>query len=570
MTNNKRLPDQEIRADVVVIGAGPAGIVAALELADRGFDVCLIDSGTKKFSLAIQQLGDSAAFDPDRHAAMNLATRRQLGGATNLWGGRVLPYDPIDFAERDYIPHSDWPIGLDQLSPYYDRASRYFDSGRPLFRTWELQEILQKTIVPGLPDGDVLSSDLERWSLPTNFGREYRSKLERHSRIRLLEGLTCTKIETSSGDKRVVSASVKSLTGEYSSIIAKAYVIACGALETTRLLLNSGNEERGGLGNRSGALGRFYMGHISGRIARIVFSTDPRKTHYGFLRDRNGIYIRPRFTFSSDVQKREKLTNIAMWLVNSRVADHNHRNGVLSFVYLALRSPFGSRFASEAIRQSALKHSEQTSIGRHLFNVIRDFPRTLAFIPSFGFKRFCGRRRVPGFFQYSAANTYDIHYHGEQVPNPESQVTLSNEHDALGVARLTIDLRFSEQDVDSVIRGHDLLDKHLHKYSVGKVEYLAGDSRMHVWNQAADGYHQIGTTRMAKSEDEGVVDENCKVHGVDNLYVASSSAFVSSGQANTTFMIVVFALRLAEYLSKTLEQESPAITTPFDLQTRSV
>ena len=54
---------------------------------------------------------------------------------------------------------------------------------------------------------------------------------------------------------------------------------------------------------------------------------------------------------------------------------------------------------------------------------------------------------------------------------------------------------------------------------------------------------------MAKSAEDGVVDPQCKVHGVDNLYIASSSVFVTSGQANSTFMAVAFALRLVEHLA---------------------
>jgi choline dehydrogenase-like flavoprotein len=71
--------------------------------------------------------------------------------------------------------------------------------------------------------------------------------------------------------------------------------------------------------------------------------------------------------------------------------------------------------------------------------------------------------------------------------------------------------------------------------------------------QAADGYHQAGTTRMSRDPTHGVVDEHLRVHGIDNLHLASGSTFVTSGQANTTFMIVAFALRLADRLHGALQ-----------------
>jgi hypothetical protein len=242
-----------------------------------------------------------------------------------------------------------------------------------------------------------------------------------------------------------------------------------------------------------------------------------------------------------------------MWLVNPTLADHAHRNGVLSFVYLMLSSPLGKYFASEAIRKSAVKLSGTTSIRAHLRNIFCDAINTALFVPSFGVRRFLLKRKVPGFFQPSNANQYDLHYHAEQIPNWESHVTLSNNKDELGMPRLNIDYRFHEQDIDSVIRAHSLLDSHLRQYNVGSLEYTSTNLASSVWDQASDGYHQTGTTRMSTTAKDGVVDVNCKVHGTENLYVVSGSTFVTSGQANTTFLIVVFAIRLAQYLSSRAE-----------------
>jgi choline dehydrogenase-like flavoprotein len=64
-----------------------------------------------------------------------------------------------------------------------------------------------------------------------------------------------------------------------------------------------------------------------------------------------------------------------------------------------------------------------------------------------------------------------------------------------------------------------------------------------------DGIHQSGTTRIADSAERGVLDTDLKVFGTSNLYVCSSSAFPTSGQANPTFLLGAYAVRLAHHLS---------------------
>jgi choline dehydrogenase-like flavoprotein len=333
---------------------------------------------------------------------------------------------------------------------------------------------------------------------------------------------------------------------------ARHYVIACGGLETTRLLLASRAVMPHGIGNHSDQLGRFYMGHISGKIADVVFDTPSGETAYAYERDADGVYVRHRLSFSREALLRERLPNIVGWLVNPEIAKPEHGSGVLSFAYLSLSSPFfGKWFIAEGIRQAAIGKGPRV-VWPHVRNMLRDFPATAAFVPTFAYRRFLVRRKAPGFFVRSAANRYPLQYHGEQVPQPESRVTLGAERDELGMPRLVIDLRYSPQDADGVVRAHELWDAHLRRHGCGRIEYHDGDLRDSIEAQAADGYHQAGTTRMSHDPGDGVVDEHLRVHRIDNLHVASSSAFVTSGQANTTFMIVVFALRLVDRLHDTL------------------
>lgn len=540
----------EVDADVTVVGAGAAGIVLALELARAGKRVTLIESGGLQYSARVQALADTPHLDPMVHPPMSECTRRQVGGTSAIWGGRVVPFDPVDFDERAYMPHSRWPLGYDEVRSFHERACAYLHAGRPEFETRQLPGVRQTSIVPGLPDGDVLSSTLERWSV-MNFGTVYGDELRNSERITLVHGLTCTEImaERIAGGSRVVGIRARTLSGKTVMLKSERYVLACGGLNTTRLLLASDRAHPGGIGNHSGLLGRFYTGHVTGRIAEVRFSTPAHGTVFGFDRDEEGVYARRRFSFSRECQHREELGNIVSWLVNPEISDPAHGNGVLSFAYLALSSPLGKYFASEAIRKAAIKGAVQGGTRAHVLNMLSDLPRTAVFIPTFGYKRFLASRKVPGFFQFSRSNVYTLHYACEQVPNPESRVTLAEDVDELGMRRIRIDHRYGEQDVRNVIRAHELWDAHLRRHNCGELAYIESDLPASIREQAGDGFHQIGTTRMSERPEDGVVGPAGNVHGFDDLFVAGSSAFVTASQANSMFMILVMALRVADRLA---------------------
>ena len=555
--------DTVLRSDVAVVGAGPAGIVTALELAARGFDVLLVESGHEKFDQSAQDLSEAGDLDPDVHAPMSLTVRRQVGGTSVIWGGRCVPLDRIDFDQRSFVSASSWPVSYDELLPYFQRACDWLRCGRAVFDVSGMGH-LPSSIVPGLRDGDMRSSTFERWSLPTNFGREYGRALRTSRRVSVITGLTCTQIACPPGQPRVHHLEGRGLSGKRIRVESRAYVIAGGGLETTRLLLASPGPHGMPLGDHSGHLGSWYMGHVEGVVANIRFLTSPRATVFGYERDVDGTYVRRRMSVSPEIQRKEELPNAAAWLANPELADPRHRSGILSFVYLALTSPAGRRLAPDAQRLSLSGETvpgspyggaEKGPTTAHLQNIARDWASVLRFAAGFGTKRFLARgRRAPGFFVYSKDNVYPLQYHAEQTPNRKSRVTLTSVTDVLGRPKLSIDLQFSQQDVDGVVRSHRVWDSYLRQTGLGCLEYLSEDPESAVWSRIGGGFHQLGTTRMAARADDGVVNENLAVFGVSNLFIASSSVFVTAGQANPTFMIVVLALRLADHLQSVLSR----------------
>lgn len=548
-----------IETDVVVVGAGPIGIATALELTRSGVRVALIESGLEHTEQPAQGL---ATFDSRQddyfHSRSELTVRRQVGGTTALWGGRCVKFDPIDFEDRAITAQAPWPIGYEDVEPYLQRACDWAVCGRAAFNARDIPDLAHRDMVPGLPDDGVRTTDLERWSLPTRFGREYRAALRDAPRLTVWTGLTCTEIVTAKAGDSIDHLVVKTLDGREGRVVATDHVIATGGLEATRLLLASDRYHPAGLGNEGGHLGRWYMAHVEGRVARVHFAAD--EIIYGYERDNEGVYVRRRFTFDPHRQRDFGMPNAAVWLVNPPISDPGHGSGILSGVYLTLISPVGRFMLAEAIREAHTKTDGSPRLVAHLRNIVRDVLPSIRFAVTFFYARFLRKgRKAPGFFLKSADNQYLLHYHGEHLPHWESRVELADERDALGMRRIRTHMHFSEADYASVRKAIVAIDEHLRRHGVGHVEWLTDDveGSVHAYLRENAGFHQAGTTRMSETPEGGVVDPHLQVHGVRGLYVASTSVLPTSSQANPTLLGIALGLRLAQRLKEARMEGMP-------------
>jgi choline dehydrogenase-like flavoprotein len=157
----------------------------------------------------------------------------------------------------------------------------------------------------------------------------------------------------------------------------------------------------------------------------------------------------------------------------------------------------------------------------------------------------------------------------EQAPNPASRVVLSEKRDVFGLPQIALDWRFCDADKRSLRVLMSALDGELRRLSLGRAESSPWLSEEGIpWemdplisNHPVGGYHHMGTTRMAASPREGVVDADCRVHGLGNLYVAGSSVFPTGGWANPTLTILALALRLGDSLTRSIRR-SPSPSAP--------
>lgn len=553
----KPISSNDPSVEFCLVGTGPVGIALALELERRGHDVLVLESGD--IEVKFSEASGAEIVDPHRHVSMDLAVCRALGGTSWTWGGRCVPYDAVDWMQRDFVPESRWPFGPEEVTRWTRRAAEILNCG----------ERFDVPYPSKLIDGLNLDS-VECWSRRSQLMLDRREHILRSERIRLSLKTTVTGMNFSPDGMRVESLEVSTPSGPF-QVRARRFVLAMGGVETTRFLLNVQQKWPARFGGIDGPLGRYYMGHISGKIASVLLDRPRDIKELDFKLDASvGAFYRRRFMFSAEAQLRHRVLNTAFWPDNPAFYDPSHHSGVLSAVFLALAfPPTGRRLLPEGIR---LAHTgpRPYPLGAHMRNAVLGAPRATADLYKILRDRFLRKPRKPGFLVSNSGGCYALHYHAEQVPNLHSRITLSRERDSFGVARARVDLRYTDQDIESVIDSHRLLDQALRANDIGRLSFIYPEKQLRdrVYAQAADGYHQVGSTRMGTDPRTSVVDSDLRVHGIANLFVASSSVFPSSGQANSTFLAVTFALRLAEHLDAQREARNadaiPLSGPPFD------
>jgi choline dehydrogenase-like flavoprotein len=136
----------------------------------------------------------------------------------------------------------------------------------------------------------------------------------------------------------------------------------------------------------------------------------------------------------------------------------------------------------------------------------------------------------------------------EAAPNPDSRIVLGEDLDAFGQRRIELSWNLTELDTKTLRAHLEVATRELGRTLAGRIRGLQGPWTQHI----KPGQHHMGTTRMAEDPASGVVDAHCRVHGIDNLWIAGSSVFPTSGFANPTLTLVALALRLADHLKTEL------------------
>jgi choline dehydrogenase-like flavoprotein len=532
--------ESEMRTAVCIVGAGAAGITIACELDGCGFDVLLVEAGgfRQDAALCAEMYRGSAS---GLHLPPTRFRRIGFGGTTAVWGGRCVPYEPIDFEYREHVPQSGWPIEFVEVARHYPRALRqYCDAG-----TCDFSVNALAGTQPGLMRlrgrDSMLVERIERYSPPTHFGKAQRKTIERSRNVSATLGLRCLGLHRRENG-RVDYAVAIGADDRKQRIFASTFVLAAGALETTRLLFVS-DPAGPGLGNESGMLGRYYQCHFANVCAELVTRGQPMS--FGFEKTTDAVYARRKLVFTPAAQRKHRLLNTTFRLHFPDYADASHGSSILSSIYL-LKSLLIPEY--EHLVHHGLQSRLRSPTSAHLRNVVADTPSLLRFGRDWLFRGVLATRKLPYTLVARTDGTYPIEFNSEQIPQASSRVSLNGDMDRHGLPGIHVDWRLSEEDVNAAMRAFRALRETV--TLAGQCALRFNDAQLHesIRGSVPIAGHHIGTARMARGATAGVVDTNGAVHGVPNLYVSGAAVFPTSSHANPTLTIVAMAIRLADHL----------------------
>lgn len=504
-----------IETDLCIVGAGAAGITLARELIGAKRDVLVIESGGLHGDPATQALCEGKIVGTP-YPALDSTRLRFFGGTTNHWDGHCTPLEAIDFEKRDWVPHSGWPIRLDDLQSAYVRAQRLCELGPCDYRpgTW-------RDALPGLIafESERLVNRLWQFSTPTRFGDRYRDELDKAANVQVLLNANVVEIVADETASTVRELKLLSLGGRTGTIRPHTVVLACGGIENARLLLASNRVVKNGLGNGNDLVGRFFMEHPHAIMAFAVpeVGLEQLAVYYG--------------DFPGAIPEGKAIFQAKPGLTEKAQREERLLNCCIDVGWGYHRSP-GYRTFRDAVKALA-RGRVPDDLGRAVMTMVGDLG---------GLGEGLYRRIRDRFVFWFACSV-------EQTPNASSRVMLDDERDALGLPIARLDWRLSPLDKITARRACRLVGEAFARHGLGRMRLdpwlLADDS---TWEDLTPRYHHMGTTRMSDDPKTGVVDRNCRVHGIDNLYIAGSSVFATSGYANPTLTIVALAVRMADHL----------------------
>lgn len=547
-----------IEADVCVIGCGPAGLALIKELAGEPLRICALESGNRDFNHETQTLCEGTTISPDGYPSNLLADarRRQLGGTANLWNDelnegageelvRYVPLDRIDFEKRAWVPYSGWPFDKTHLDPFYERALRLGGAGPFTHDAPDWKSDRAELLGPNARVRTMMS----QFGTRTVFTRDYPDELARNEKVCVY--LNATLLELMLNGNAIRQARVAAAPDREFQISAKIFVLAAGGIENARLLLLSNRVQPGGLGNQYDLVGRFFMDHPAFRFGvltpedRHLFRSTGLYDHHIV----NGVRVMGKLTFREEVMRAEEMLNICAALTPRGRTYESHAAKTFKRVVKSGSAANAAKLVRNEFRSLITGWDEV---------LVKTYERlTNKKMPYSDHKG--GWSRLPNSAR--RFRKFELTCLSEQAPNPENRVTLGDDLDRFGQRKIQLHWRWSELDLRSIWRAQDILKEELERNRLGR---FATQRELDCGQPPhfTSPHHHLGTTRMHANPKEGVVDANCQIHGISNLYIAGSSVFPTGGFANPTLTIIALAVRLSYHLKELMKPPLSSLSGP--------
>ena len=533
----------ELKYDIAIVGSGPVGIALVKRLTGLGKRIALIEAGDARHRpLEEAEVHAATYLTPKCHPAGHLYRRRMLGGASSVWGGRCLPFLAEDFAEHP--ARSGWPISYEDVSPYWIEALNFLEAGEPVF-----SEAAFTRPQPWVAGHEVIDFDqIERFSKPTDVWKRYGAELVASNDVDIFRNTLVREVLLDRESGRVQALDLRDTRTDRShQLMVKRVVLAGGGIETARLLLASRSLLPKGIGNQNDLVGRNYMTHLIGDVGTLTYSNAVPFERLDYRRTRDGMYGRTIMRLSRSLRSAEGLPNI-LWRPNiAPVWDASHGSSILSAMHFAKRLMTPREYADRLAAQGRLGDPQSSAQrhGKHVINLARHPFDLLTFAAKWTQRRILAKRKLPSVFLESRQASYALELNSEQYPDTNSRIGLSNQIDRLGMPLVTIDWRANAATFAGLKRSLSLLQEGLVQAGIGTLQY---DPELVEGQIAPQGGHHMGTVRMAKTSNEGVVDVTSTVFGHSNLHVAGAAVFVTSSSVNPTLLAVALAMRLGDHI----------------------
>lgn len=456
---------------VIIIGSGPAGISIALELEKKKIKTLIVEAGSQKASDFSQKYYEGKVIG-DRYVDLSTARLRQFGGTSGHWGGICRPLDKYDFLN--------WPIKKSDLDNYLLETKKFLNIKN---------DFIKKKFNENYDYVNFLWSNLR---IADNFF--YHIKKSKYINLALNSSFIKFNGKYNSIE------SIDCFDNNLINLKAKIYVLACGGIENSRLMLWS-RERNKSLFNPKLPIGKYWMDHPYHSIGTGIVS---KKKFYDYLK-----------TVNLDKIINLNCNNTFKISPNNKLIVKNQLlNTHLNIGYSEIKKNSEEKKFVDEIKCVAPKFLNQ------LFSEVKD--KNLLKI--------------------------SLEIHSEQLPG-NNRIELDLLKDKLGIPKAKLFWKREENIRINSRKNLENLANFFITKNIGRIaglDFLFNDNKF----SHAGGYHHMGGTRAGKNYLSSVVDENLKVHGIENLYISGSSVFPSSGHVNPTFTIVQLSFRLAEKLIK--------------------
>ena len=492
-----------IEGDICIVGAGAAGISMALEWINTPYKVILLEGGGFEYDEQVQELY-AGKTTGQRYFPLKSIRLHYFGGTTGHWAGWCAEFDEIDFKKRDWIPQSGWPITLNDVKPFYPRAQKYVEVENDDF-TLEHWQKKDNTLKPFQLNENKVWSKMWQFSPPTRFGTKYRNAIVNSKNIHLYTYANLVDITATENVSEIKSVTVKNHAGKQHIVKAKHFILACCSVQNARILLSSNKQATKGLGNDYDHVGRNFMEHLEIKTSGLWLA-DPADVNL-YMIEFGVTKARAELAISEQMQTQYKILNGTSSLSPLEVAENQ-----AAFIEVWT--------------------DEKDAMNKSLKELHKNDVKSKLNIPK-GFK------------------AYQLFTRMEQAPNPNSRVTLDTETDALGMPRAKLNWELTPLEKHSLRMINTIIGQEVGRASMGRVklyDYLQ-DEKDESWPSfTGGGWHHMGTTRMSDDSKQGVVDADCKIHGIANLHVAGASCYVTAGAVNPTLTLIALTLRLSDHL----------------------